>query len=374
MFQCLDLIALTCLVLAAETASGQIPPPQNLSVFWENDFTPEFSWIPPPDSLPNCTYYVKMNGKFEFLDKIDISATTYKPKNKVFMKKGHMYEFSLTIKCGKNNKSEPAILELNYPELLTSRDCYRHTSNDVRCSWTPAPAATGLRFFYGMEFHYEDRIEEMQECTSYIYNGSVKSGCDLKASSNAVIEIVFNATLNNTLVRNTFLEDHFKLKPPPPEVNVTKTESEFKISWNDPGELGLNTFKLNSYCNDVKEEFIIEERRWETVKRDRNCRYCFSVQAQDIDNSPESEQKCFDADSNVDPSLLACGLAVVLIVILAVLFFLWFQRKKETIFPKVPAPRDYLSDISNNSQSSFRKLFIEAEEEENCKVTLVKDA
>lgn len=61
-----------------------------------------------------------------------------------------------------------------------------------------------LFFPFRLDVHFEDSQSDLQECSSYNYTGDMKSGCDFLAKTNTVIGVLFNATLNNTVVWNTF--------------------------------------------------------------------------------------------------------------------------------------------------------------------------
>ncbi|KAM4565296.1 interleukin-13 receptor subunit alpha-1 isoform 2-T2 [Fundulus diaphanus] len=296
-------------------------------------------------------------------------TTSY--KHKVWMDGGFL-GYSLITVCG-GNKSKQAVLEITDPDLVKELDCYVINSTQGHCSWSPVYDATDLRFFYGSEIqNSDDPPTELRECSSYSTTGGVRSGCDLPATPETFIEMVFNATLNDTLVRNTFKNNNLKVKPPPLKWDVKKSKDNFNITWSPPDMLHLQSwkFRLNYTVCDSKMNATFEERLSHKLDRVSHCRYCLSIEAMsNRGNSPPTDEECFDADQ--DLSFLVY-VVIFVIISLAAVTFVCFQRNKENIFPKVPVPRDFLSDISNNNnQSPFRKLYIQAEEEENCKVTLV---
>ncbi|KAA8582426.1 hypothetical protein FQN60_006483 [Etheostoma spectabile] len=82
------------------------------------------------------------------------------------------------------------------------------------------------------------------------------------------------------------------------------------------------------------------------------------------------------AAAETDPNawLYAAAIVPLMFAGLAVLGFVCFRKHKEHIFPKVPEPRDLVSDIfDNNNKSTVCNLYIPAEEEDNCKITLVEE-
>ncbi|XP_021171549.2 interleukin-13 receptor subunit alpha-1 [Fundulus heteroclitus] len=250
MFRASDLVALTYLFLAAETTAGQILPPQNLSLQWFTDFEAEISWDPPPHSVAGCHYDISVYIKEERRISQDPPHTSYKCE--VWMDGGFL-GYSLKTVCG-SNESKPAVLNINDPELVKDVDCYVINSTQGHCSWSPVYDATDLRFFYQLQTHdSDDPATELRECSSYSTTGGVRSGCDLPATPQTFIGMVFKATLNNTLVRNTFKEDNFKLKPPPLKWEVKKSKDKFNITWSPPDmRFDSWTFRLNYTSCDLK--------------------------------------------------------------------------------------------------------------------------
>ncbi|MED6260687.1 hypothetical protein ATANTOWER_026279 [Ataeniobius toweri] len=371
MFHWSELLPLTCLFLAAETTTGQILQPQNLSLLWINDSTPEVSWEPPPH-LTGCKYELLITTSADD-EEIEVNYLDTSYHHEVFMQGGFL-QFSLTTVCDVN-RSEPAVLEIRYPELVKMLDCYSYTATQTHCSWSPTSNATDLRFFYWLGTHYSDETptKKLQECSSYTYTGDVKTGCNLQATQKTFIEMLFNATLNNTLVRNTFRHERFRVKPPPPTWTVIKSKDKLNISWIPPDMLRLDlwTFLIKYTACDSKKEINISEVTLYMLERVSRCRYCISIEAKSKHgNSPPSDQKCFDADR--DLSSLVYAVVPGLMVIVALVILVCCRRNKDIIFPKVPEPRDFLTDITNN-KSSFCKLYNPAEEEKNCKLTLLTD-
>lgn len=374
MFQCLDLLVFTFLLLAAVTTAGQILPPQNLSLRWINEFWREITWDPPPHSMTNCHYDgVKATKPQENISFIPEEATFYIDKDMV-MERGFL-RYSFRTVCG-NNQSKLAVLEISYPELVKNLDCYIYSPEKGHCAWSPAWNTTDLHFFYWLDVHYEETRRELQECSSYNYTGDVKSGCDFPAKTNTIIGILFNATLNNTVVRNSFYMDDLKVKPPAPRWEVIKTKNKFNISWNvaDLPRLNTWTFEINyTQCNKEETTIVPRDSTSYVLQRVSHCQYCIGLRAKsDSGNSLPSDKKCFDADK--DLYWLVCAVVIFLIVTLAGVTFVCWHRNKDTIWPKIPGPPDFLSDIAkNNNESIFHKLYIPAEEEENCIVTLATD-
>ncbi|GLD72527.1 uncharacterized protein AKAME5_002385200 [Lates japonicus] len=134
--------------------------------------------------------------------------------------------------------------------------------------------------------------------------------------------------------------------------------------------------KLNyTACNGhvEKDEHSLTSMQLDVIP---HCKYCMTIKAKyrDLGSTALSDEKCFDAET--DPIALVYAAIIIPLIFagLATLTFVCCKRNKEHIFPKVPQPRDLLSDISdNNNKSTVYNLYIPAEEEENCKITLVMD-
>ncbi|XP_054914421.1 interleukin-13 receptor subunit alpha-1 [Poeciliopsis prolifica] len=376
MFQSSEFVVFICLFLGAKTTTEQILPPQNLSLHWINEFTPELTWEPPPHSMANCYYdgKIKMNHKEALkLEPIKSKSTSF--SDGPLSMEGGLLSYSLETVCH-GNRSEPAVLNISNPDLVKSPDFYITTAKRGHCSWSPVRTTPELRFFYLLndQNSEEPSTEILQECSSYTYTDGVKSGCDLNATTEMSIMMLFNATVNNKVVRNTFNRKKLKVKPAAPEWTVKKNKSNFTISWTPPDMLGLNswTFTIN-YTECEKEEQRSVKGSSHVLLRTPSCQYCMKIQAKSkYGDSPPSDEKCFDPD----PSSFSVYIVIVaLLVTLASIFIVCLLRNKKHIFPKIPVPSNFFKDVlENNNESFFRKLYVPTEEQENCTVTVVKDA
>ncbi|KAM4537505.1 uncharacterized protein PAE49_021817 [Odontesthes bonariensis] len=375
-FGSLELLVLNCLFVTAELPTGKILPPQNLSVLWISDFEPLLTWEPPQLPLTNCTYNV-------CTDRGDHSSTECQPVKiseygKHFLMQGGVLRWEVKIVCG-GKESEVAHYNVNYTELVTDLNCYSSTARQAHCSWSPASNATDLSFFYLLVDETPNGAppSQLKECSSYINTGGVKTGCDLQATTQEAIHILLNGTLNNTTVRNTFtFETINDVKPPPLIWKVTKNGTKLNISWTPPDVLSQDCWEFNinyTECGKIKSFIIKQEVTSHLMNWVPHCEYCIAIRALSSEgNTPWSDQKCFGADVNW--SVYAAVIIPLVIACLAALTFKCYWKNKEKIFPKVPKPRDLLTDISDNNNESTRcNMYIPAEEEENCKITLLTD-
>ncbi|XP_027894672.1 interleukin-13 receptor subunit alpha-1 [Xiphophorus couchianus] len=377
MFRCLEFVAFVCLSLAAKPATGQILPPHNLSLRWINEFTPQLTWEPPPHSMANCHYEGKIekNHKEErVFEPIEGKSTSF-DDGTLYME-GGLLSYCLETVCH-GNRSEPAFLNISYPDLVKSLDFYIKPAKRGHCSWSPVRTTPELRFFYQLNDQRSDEgsAEMLRECSSYSYTGGVKSGCDLNATTIMSIKMLFNATVNNKVVRNTFHLDELKVKPAALEWTVKENKSNFTISWTPPDMLGLDswTFEIDYTVNGKEQKTLSAFGHSYTLERDPSCRYCMKIQAKSkFGDSPPTDEKCFGPDRG---SFSVYVIIFALLVILAAISIACLLRYKKHIFPKIPVPSNFFKDvIENNNESLFRKLYVPPEEQENCTVTVVKNA
>ncbi|XP_044039057.1 interleukin-13 receptor subunit alpha-1 isoform X2 [Siniperca chuatsi] len=300
---------------------------------------------------------------------------------------GGSLQMSVETVCNSTH-SKPALFNIMYPELVNKLECCIFSSKQSHCSWLPASQAPDLRFFYALQNEdlgtsiYNDALSVLQECSSYSYTNSTRTGCDLQGHFTQAIIILFNGTLNNKPVRNTFRKEFNKcVKLPPLEWTVTKTEDKFIIRWIAPDIVSLPDWKFQiiyTECNDRKIKDVEGNTSVDLVLVP-HCPYRMAIKAETQGGrkiyTTGIDEKYFDADTDPKMILILTSIIIPLMFAgLAALTFMYFSKNKEKMFPKVPQPRDLLSDISdNNNKSTVHNLYIPAEEEDNCKITLVID-
>ncbi|XP_068569691.1 interleukin-13 receptor subunit alpha-1 isoform X2 [Cebidichthys violaceus] len=378
MCQSVDLLVLSCLFLTVESQQGHILPPQNVSLTWISDFDPQLSWAPPPHSVENCQYKVKVNTK----RKDDFIESVPGPSwHTHFVMEGGFLEMSVQTVCGNNHPSELVTVSVDYPVLVRDWECYMYSATHTHCSWPTASQAQDLRFFYwllhmdSVDGNYEPSSLRLQECS--LYKGDVRTGCDLEMNVHHSIYVLFNGTLNNTFARNTFNRWPIKVRPPPLNWTVTKTTDRFLIEWTPP-DIPLSWTYIIKYteCGKPKIKTDIKGNSYELNLRPE-CQYYMTIKGSTNEGgTPESDEKYFDADTGPNAWLYAAIIIPLMLAGLTALMIVCCRKNKEYIFPKVPEPRNLLSDISNNNnnKSTVHSLYVLPEEEDNCKITLVVDA
>ncbi|XP_037336773.2 interleukin-13 receptor subunit alpha-1 [Pungitius pungitius] len=375
----LDLLVCCCFFLTVGSQRAPVSPPRDVSLVWINEFWAQLSWAPPPHSMANCHYEVI--GEIHLGEKLFHSknVNTQYFKRKIVMEGGFL-QLRVQTTCS-GIHSEPVVMILKYPDLVRNVHCYSFAATKGHCSWSPASQAPDLRFFYWLVDDYseppaDETSVNIQECLSYNYTGAVRTGCNLEARTDQIIYIFFNATLMDTVPRNTFKKETFEdVRPPPLEWTVNKTGDKFAISWTKP-DIPIDWSIIMRYteCDETKNKTFQGDKPGE-LDLVPHCPYCMALIAHFVNGAtPWTKEKCFDADIDPKAWMLAAIIIPLMLVGLLALMFGCYRKNKEYIFPKVPQPRDLLSDISdNNNKSTVPDLYIPMDEEANCKITLVED-
>ncbi|XP_036968788.1 uncharacterized protein LOC119027565 [Acanthopagrus latus] len=377
--QRLELFVLSCLVLTSHTS--EVLPPQNVSLRWITSFEPQLSWAPPRHPVENCSYEVEWSRTNQTDDRYTCIPKNLTWSEYTVMDGRHLYLAVRTI-CN-DTHSEPVELPVIYPELVRNLSCYIHSSNLTRCSWHRVSDIADFGFFFRLTAEdlsasiNNKSNPNLQACPEYVGG---RTGCNLQAKPTHAIHILFNGTLNNRLVRNTFkiwLKEN--VRPLPLTWTAIKAGDKFNISWIPPDfcELSCWTFKIRqTACNKSlhHDKFHVTSTELNVVP---HCKNCMAIKversrAKEAGRESEwSEEKCFAGEPNA--LVYAAIIIPLMFAVLATLTLVCCKKNKDVIFPRVPEPRDFLSDISdNNNKITVRNLYIPAEEED-CKITLVID-
>ncbi|XP_029382838.1 interleukin-13 receptor subunit alpha-1 [Echeneis naucrates] len=377
MFQTLDILVIGCLFTAALTQAEQILPPQNVSMTWTHDFWPTLTWDPLPNLTADCTYLVISKPKDDGL--IVRNSNAKSPWVCFTEMQGGFLQMSIKTICNKT-ESKPEVRIATYPEMVKNLECYIFTSKNGQCSWDPTNPDVELNFYYWLSDEYgkisdNNSIQSpLRECPSYRHTGNVTTGCDLQMNAKKIY-MMFNGTVNSTFFRNTFsmmLDD--RVRPPALKWTVIEDEDKFIIRYNPPDFNFTDwVYKINyTECNRSKISNILYN---DSITRDPLCHYCIAIKAEEEktnSGTPWSDTKCYDAKVVHNQLVYIVMVIPLLIAFLVILTFVCCRKNKDHIFPKIPQPRDFLSDITSNNNKIKRNLAISAEEE-TCKITLVTD-
>ncbi|KAK2862693.1 hypothetical protein Q5P01_002226 [Channa striata] len=383
-FRSLNLFAFSCLFLTVQSHTGKVSPPKNVTLRWKSDFDPELSWAPPEHSVENCTYEVNLqtNHKNKFENYTNLKAPHW---TNHYVMDGGFLNFSVRTVCN-GHRSEAEVLSVRYPELVKNLECYFTSSTKAHCSWEAAAHTQDVRFYYWSTKDLSTNKSvsgHLKECLFYNNTKDLGTVCDLQPEDEYRLKIVVKGTVDNQLARNTFQKDlYHDVRPPPLQWNVTKSGDKFYITWNAPdipSFLDIWEFWINyTECGTAKQEKV-QGTSFE-LNVVHHCAYRITVVPVckpgycKQKKMPWSEEKYFGADT--DPNALVYTAIIVPLMFagLAALAFVCCRKNKEKVFPKVPQPRDLLSEISdNNNKITVRNLYIPAKEEENCKISLVTD-
>ncbi|KAG7240124.1 hypothetical protein INR49_027978 [Caranx melampygus] len=346
---------------------------------WKDDFRPVLTWQPPkPPS--GCEYRVQSETQEQDDDTRELTDS---PWTSFLVMQGGFLRLTVTTVCN-NSESEAVVLNRSYPEIVKNLECYAIPSKRSQCSWETVHA--GVRFFYQLvRDDFSNSLSNqssspLRECPLYINEG-IRTVCDLEATVDHGIHILFNGTENDKLVKNTFTKLlSKKVRLPPLNWTVTKVGNKFNINWIPPDIKAQWEYLINyTECNKSKDEIIVQGYVSYELVLVPHCNYFIQIQARNKDwSTPWSNIIFFAADrSDRDPNAVVWAAIIIPLVFagLAILIFVCCRKNKDHIFPKVPQPRDFLSDIyDNNNKSTIRDLYIPAEEEENCKIILVIDS
>ncbi|XP_062240447.1 uncharacterized protein LOC133950216 isoform X2 [Platichthys flesus] len=272
-------------------------------------------------------------------------------------------------------------------EMVRNVKGYWYPAENASVFWEPVVPRTDVGFFYRLinqdgTMSFYDPPAPLRECSSYSFTGGVRTGCELQVNLKQSIDMLFNGTENKTLFRNTFRMrplDHFTVKLPPLEWTVKKTGNKFNISWITPRTRDyFKQFVLNyTECETSMSKPITDKDKTTTeLTVVPHCPYRMTMQAVYIGDiwTPGTEEKYFDAETDPNKLLYAVILIPLMFAGLTALTFVCCRKhigKNNRIFLKVPQPRDFLTDISdNNNKSTACNLYYPAEEE-NCRISLV---
>ncbi|XP_054608722.1 interleukin-13 receptor subunit alpha-1 isoform X2 [Dunckerocampus dactyliophorus] len=369
---------LLSLLLAAGSPSQtvKITPPHNLTLQWTSDFDAQLWWA--HERLPpSCKYKVSWRTKEKY--SMEESDHQTPPSLLSFSMEGGSLFVSVHSVC-KDQHSQPAVLNVTYPELVSDVQCGIISSTLTQCSWRPLSPPPSLSFYYGLVDELEDMASfdvKLRECPLYTHTDSLRTGCHLRSTAIQSIYVLFNTTLNDTLVRNTFKIKPVPVTPRPLNWSISEVGGKFILSWVPPDVLHLSrwTFIINYTECDERKIIEVLGKTSKLIHRVSHCCYHMSLKARSLDGETGwSDAKYFAAAKDANARLYAAIIIPLLLVGLTLLTCVCCSRNKEHIFTKVPQPRDLLSDIYNNkTKSAVCNLHFPEKEEENCKITLVTD-
>ncbi|XP_075999882.1 uncharacterized protein LOC142993120 isoform X2 [Genypterus blacodes] len=269
--------------------------------------------------------------------------------------------------------SGPVVINATYPDLLRDFRCSVRSSKLTHCSWHPSNLVPDLRFFYRLVDQTNGaKLLPLQECSQYD-TGGVQRGCSVQdANYMQNIDVLFNGTLNNSLIRNTYrIMLRNNVRPDALNWTVTQVGGDFHIRWSPP-DIKVKFWKYNiSYteCNENK-SLPVGEKTSTKLNRVSHCQYRMTIKAiyKGKEVTPSSEEKYFGAETDPNALVYAAVIIPLVFIVLVALACVCFRKHKESIFPKVPEPRDLLAD--NNNKIPVGHLYTPAKED-NCEISVM---
>ncbi|XP_071020419.1 interleukin-13 receptor subunit alpha-1-like isoform X2 [Oncorhynchus clarkii lewisi] len=351
MYKCWGVFVLYYFVsFVATQPETELPSPRNVTFSWTNEFCWELSWslLENVDSQ-RCKYHINMSriGKKNIIRRKKETRL-----EECFPLMGGV-RFFIQTQCNKTQMSQTVVHTIPAPtELVTNFKCFLYTSKAMNCSWLLAnQVPEDLQLYYGLK-----NMSKVSECNEYLYNGNQRTGCHLRGDSHTRIFFQVNGTLNGSSVRNTFEvnpQDHV-VQPIPLDLKITEEGSNLNISWISPDIRHPHCWKyvINYTRCKIPESMSLEDKTWIMVNYDPHCK-----------------------DGNRDWHLHVAAVFIsVMAVIVSILVCFCIRKHKDKILPKVPKPTNLISDMfnNNNEMSINENLYIPAQEEVDCKITLVQ--
>ncbi|XP_077445054.1 interleukin-13 receptor subunit alpha-1 isoform X2 [Stigmatopora argus] len=287
--------------------------------------------------------------------------------------------FSVQTTCNQN-QSQPVYLNVTYPELVSNVQCDIVSSTLTRCTWVPLRLIPDLSFLYRLVDELGDSSPEgvsLSECPQYLQTRGVRTGCRLRSRTRESVTMLFNGTVNGSLVRNTFQIKVVGVRPRPLRWNVSQVVGGFNLSWTPPDVLRLKNWRfiINYTECDSTKGHMVQGTTWKFMTRVPRCPYRLTLKAQsDRGETDWSHVIYFGADEDPNALLYAAIVVSVLCAGLVLLLGFYWRRNKERFFKKVPEPRDLLSDICNDkNKSGFHNLNFPKKEEGECQISVVME-
>ncbi|KAM7377579.1 hypothetical protein PAMA_014065 [Pampus argenteus] len=277
MFEKCALFFVASLCVLVESVTDKVSPQQRLSLKWTDDFNIELTW----DEKKNCTYDVSVCQPLSCQRK-SLEEASY---DQYVTMEGGFLSVSVENICN-NVKSDRAVLNVTYAELVSHVQCYIHTSDSASCTWQQTHDSSDVHFYYKLVCEGSGPCETvpLRECPSYIYKDQKATGCNLQINTRHSIHMLFNKTFNNTPAKNTFKIVNVKASVPPLDWSVIKAEDKFNISWTPPDILSphLWEYTINyTECDKQKHKTkIITGYTSTQLNRVPHCQYRMSIKGQ----------------------------------------------------------------------------------------------
>uniref|UniRef100_A0A4W5JBP9 Interleukin 13 receptor, alpha 1 n=1 Tax=Hucho hucho TaxID=62062 RepID=A0A4W5JBP9_9TELE len=381
MYKCWGVFVLYYFVsFVATQPETELPSPRNVTFSWTDEFCWELSWsLPENVDSQRCNYHINMSRIGQ--------------KNIIKTKKGTRLEdcvplmggvhFFIQTQCNRTRMSQTVVHTIPAPtELVKNFKCFLYSTKAMNCSWLLAnQVPEDFQLYHGPRL---ENMTKVSECSEYLYNDNQRTGCHLRGDFDKRIFFQVNGTLNGSSVRNTFeVNPNVNVQPLPLELKITEEGRKLNISWISPDIKHPHCWKyiINYTRCKTAESKLLEDKTWIMVNYDPYCQYRVRIKpifshSCGMGEGDWTEEEIYGKDGNRDWNLHVAAIFIsVMAVIVAIVVCFCIRKHRDKILPKVPKPTNLIRNMlnNNNEMSINENLYIPAQEEVDCKITLVQD-
>ncbi|XP_067852879.1 interleukin-13 receptor subunit alpha-1-like [Heptranchias perlo] len=390
------------------TWSAILPSPTHLNVTLKGIGFINYTWAwKPPSDLENSTSFpvrYKSSLKYEGDEWEGTKINPFLTRTEVVtLNTGITFRVKALVEpegydCQESNWTEIYIPpeEGDAETSVRNFSCVYYNFEYINCTWDfghKAPSDTVYDFHY-----WQDGLEVIQNCTSYILKDGRTAGCHLhgdkfddKLDLNTCVTGVSAGATIKPFFYNLESKSFVKLSPPW-GINILKTDNAFDINWEVPAywnqkcvnyQLRMRSgasspWKLHSYTNPTAKIIDANTRVRNIVQVQAKHSFCG-------DNGVWSEwstEKYFGEDMGQSWNWKVVLLIIIpiLVAAAAIVLLTYLKQLQILILPPIPDPGKLFKGMfgdSNGDYSTWNKqpkgsLTFKAEEEIICKVTTVE--
>ncbi|KAF7706264.1 interleukin-13 receptor subunit alpha-2-like isoform X1 [Silurus meridionalis] len=372
-------VLLMCMSFALDglaSLSGDLPPPENLSLSWDSSvLSLRVNWREPvglgTDCKVNYTIAIYNEQKCPPRSNTSEKHRTDRLNFEHSISKEDEICVGITtnpMDCENKKASKEVYKHLSPPRALVKNfNCVYYANETMNCTWTVVKSTPDLQLFYREE---QNNKAILKHCMSYITYGNMKTGCHLHDKGLTFqknVYFVINGTGENQLINNRFMVDISEsVKILKPKVSITQEGERLHFQTITSNFIPSHCLKYKYFYSRCKKESEEEAQEMSSVyvEYDTGCRYTVRGQViysslcggkQEIE-SDISEPEYFgeDGDPNlpfkvamiITPVMVCCSLIVAIVL---------FRRNKDIILPKIPEPSMFFKDMLNSTTDGLSK-------------------
>ncbi|XP_028838100.1 interleukin-13 receptor subunit alpha-1 isoform X1 [Denticeps clupeoides] len=329
-------ISLFVKFFAVGQGTGQIPP-LDVKVVWNNEFCPLLDWS---NSHGNCNYNIsKVNDDGE-------KSTLYKTSESFYrlncMARDKDVTFEVSAQCTDSDQERKAVSVTirQHPAFVKNFHCVVYSRHSMNCSWDSLNN-TNIHLYYWIKW---PERSPLKPCTTYLYNGTMKTGCHIlyRINNKSITPNIF-FLLNDigSNLNNTFWTDPKIVKPDPPKLSVSLEGDKLLFRW-DTDTFDANCLKYEAFfskCGSKQTKNFIDNRHIEDY--DPACEYRMKVKSVFTCGSGKSDLSKEVVYGRNDSSgvlkfvLVTC---ISVMVCLCIILFVLYRQYKDKLLPKIPIP------------------------------------